>query len=125
MIIPFTLKIPADTTMPVVLDTYEFPEDGIIYKVDIDIPAGWSYTAGVKLLIDNNEEIPTHTNTESFITGDDSNYSLYTIKKVQKGQKMSVIGVNYDSVDHYCVLLVTYLSESEYATLKSFQRGED
>jgi len=115
MILPFTLTIPANTFEPIELDSYVFDQDGYLTRIFIDIPAGWAYTSGIQFVFSDGDVIPHPTKSEKFITGDDSNYDFHLVKRIQKGDKMSIYGVNFDenAISHTCVVMVEFMTERE------------
>ncbi len=116
MILPFTITIPASTSQRTELIKENVPE-GIITRVYIDIPSGWAYTAGIQIEVNGNLILPTPTKSEEFITGDDTNLEFRIYERVSEGELM-ILGVNFDTNDHSCVLFVELLTPEELCLLK-------
>ncbi len=121
MILPFTITIPASTSNRTELVNEKVPE-GIITRVYIDIPSGWAYTAGIQIEVNGNIILPTPTKSEEYITGDDTNLDFRVYKRVSEGE-LRILGVNFDTNDHSCVLFVELLTEDEIEVMKEVNYG--
>ncbi len=119
MILPFTITIPASTNQRTELDKETIPE-GVITRVYIDIPSGWAYTAGIQIEVNGDLILPTPTKNEGFITGDDTNLEFRIYKRVSEGE-LRILGVNFDSNDHSCVIFVELLTGDEIRVMKEIE----
>lgn len=122
MIFPFTVKIPANTMEDTLVGEFEIP-DGFLTHIYLDIPSGWSLTAGIRLETEDGVRLPVDTGLERYFTGDDSNLDFwYSILKVRHG-KMKIFGVNYDTNDHYITGYLEILTPGEIELLRYINGG--
>ena len=99
----FFITIPANT----LTDTRQKLSSaisGIIKKLKIDIPAGWQYSAGVRIEAGRNNFPKQSDDTEKYFTGDDDTLDLEPSTEL-KEDKISIFGINNDAVNPHDAVL--------------------
>lgn len=126
MIVSKLLTIPKGTTKPTVLFSFQTPEEIILYKVYIDIPCGWEYSAGIQILVNRSISIPdfissSEESSVKFLTGNDSFYELPVFKMVPNKGYVEIIGVNNDpNNDHSCTVVLVFFTKDELKMIENF-----
>jgi len=126
MIVSKLLTIPKGTTEPTVLFSFQVPEETLLYKVYIDIPYGWEYSAGIQILLNRSTSIPdfisnSEETSDNFLTGNDSFYELPVLKMIPNKGYIEIIGVNNDpNNDHSCAVVLVFSTKDELKMNENF-----
>ena len=117
MIISKVITIPKNTTEPEVLFRIKLTGKYVLYKLYIDIPTGWEYSAGIQIILDSKDYIPDQVSqggdkSDPYISGNDSYYDLIPFKNVE--ESIEIIGINNDpDNDHTCVVTMLLFTQTE------------
>ena len=123
MIIPFTVRIPANTAQEIKVATIDLPV-GVITKLILLIPR-WKLTAGIRFQTEDGRTIPHASNLERYFTG--NNTHLVFDKSpvvVYQPMKLYALGINKDKYDHVCTGFIEIATPEEIGLLQWLSGGD-
>lgn len=77
---------------------------GTIKKLKIDIPSGWQYSAGVRIVAGRNNLPKQTADSEKYFTGDDDTLDLEP-DIVLKEDKIEIFAINNDATNSHDAVL--------------------
>lgn len=123
MIIPFTIKIPANTTHEKKITEILLPE-GILTKLILYIPR-WKLTAGIRFETEDGRKIPAESASERYFTGNDTHLIFdKSPMPIYNPMKLYAFGINKDKYDHVCVGFIEIATIDEIGLLQWLNGGD-
>lgn len=124
MLLPVTLKIPANTTNETKLTSEQLRAE--ILQTMYIYGYNWKLRCGIRIIVDSLSRdrllVPVESKSEKYVTGHNINLSYPVGKKIDGNGTVDIYGVNYDNQDHYVTILFVGLDSHDINNGKTVEK---